>query len=93
MTRLHDLAGAWPFYDPAADVLSSYRIMRVCAGIYCRLAHSQRSPHSTSPALKTSMPGVFTAGDVRQGSTKQAASATGEGATAALMIREYLKGM
>jgi len=25
--------------------------------------------------------------------TKQAASATGEGATAALMIREYLKGM
>ena len=47
----------------------------------------------TSPTLETSMPGVFTAGDVRQGSTKQAASATGEGATAALMIREYLKGM
>ena len=39
------------------------------------------------------MPEVFTAGDVRQGSTKQAASATGEGATAALMIRQYLKGM
>ena len=31
------------------------------------------------------------AGDVRAGSTKQAASAAGEGATAALMIREYLK--
>ena len=41
--------------------------------------------------LETSMPGVFAAGDVRLGSTKQAASATGEGATAALMIREYLK--
>lgn len=45
----------------------------------------------TSPTLETSLPGVFAAGDVRQGSTKQAASAAGEGATAALMIREYLK--
>ncbi len=41
--------------------------------------------------MLTSIPGVFAAGDVRAGSTKQAASATGEGATAALMIREYLK--
>lgn len=41
--------------------------------------------------MMTSMPGVFVAGDIRAGSTKQAASAAGEGATAALMIREYLK--
>jgi thioredoxin reductase (NADPH) len=41
--------------------------------------------------LETSLPGVFAAGDVRVGSTKQVASATGEGATAALLIREYLK--
>jgi thioredoxin reductase (NADPH) len=47
----------------------------------------------TSPTLETSTPGVFAAGDVRLGSTKQAASAVGEGATAALMIREYLKKM
>jgi thioredoxin reductase (NADPH) len=45
----------------------------------------------TNSTLMTSMPGVFAAGDVRAGSTKQAASAAGEGATAALMIREYLK--
>jgi thioredoxin reductase (NADPH) len=45
----------------------------------------------TDRSLETSLPGVFAAGDVRQGSTKQAASAAGEGATAALMIREYLK--
>jgi thioredoxin reductase (NADPH) len=45
----------------------------------------------TDAMLSTSMPGVFAAGDVRKGSTKQAASAAGEGATAALMIREYLK--
>lgn len=45
----------------------------------------------TEANLETSMPGVFAAGDVRKGSTKQAASAAGEGATAALMIRDYLK--
>jgi thioredoxin reductase (NADPH) len=47
----------------------------------------------TNAMLETSIPGVFAAGDVRRGSTKQAASAAGEGATAALMIREYLKGV
>jgi thioredoxin reductase (NADPH) len=41
--------------------------------------------------MMTSLPGVFVAGDLRAGSTKQAASAAGEGATAALAIREYLK--
>lgn len=40
--------------------------------------------------MMTSLPGVFAAGDVRAGSTKQAASAAGEGASAALAIREYL---
>ena len=47
---------------------------------------------TTGLNLETTMPGVFAAGDVRKGSTKQAASAAGEGATAALMIREYLRG-
>ena len=41
----------------------------------------------------TSLPGVFVAGDVRAGSTKQAASAAGEGASAALAIRDYLKSL
>lgn len=45
----------------------------------------------TDKSLMTSVPGLFAAGDVRLGSTKQAASAAGEGATDALMIREYLK--
>ena len=44
----------------------------------------------TDKTLMTSQPGLFAAGDVRAGSTKQAASAAGEGATAALMIRQYL---
>lgn len=54
----------------------------------------KRDPYGfvvTSPTLETSVPGIFAAGDVRLGSTKQAASAAGEGATAALMIREYLR--
>lgn len=46
----------------------------------------------TTPSLETTMPGVFAAGDVRSGATMQIASATGEGATAALMIRKYLEG-
>lgn len=45
----------------------------------------------TSRTLETNVPGIFAAGDARTGSTKQVASAVGEGATAALMIREYLK--
>ncbi|MFZ4661946.1 MAG: FAD-dependent oxidoreductase [Caldilineaceae bacterium] len=49
--------------------------------------YEQRDP----TYLETSVPGIFAAGDVRLGSTKQVASAAGEGATAALLIREYLK--
>lgn len=44
----------------------------------------------TDDKLQTSMKGVFAAGDVRSGATMQIASAVGEGATAALMMREYL---
>lgn len=40
--------------------------------------------------MQTSWEGVFAAGDVRKGSTKQAASAAGEGASVAIAIREYL---
>ena len=46
---------------------------------------------TTHGMLETSLPGVFAAGDARAGSTKQAASAVGEGASAALGIRDYLR--
>jgi thioredoxin reductase (NADPH) len=44
----------------------------------------------TDKMLKTNLSGVYCAGDVRSGATEQIASAVGEGATAALTIREYL---
>ncbi|HET8991483.1 MAG TPA: FAD-dependent oxidoreductase [Candidatus Saccharimonadales bacterium] len=46
----------------------------------------------TDDHMQTAIPGVFAAGDVRCGATMQIASAAGEGATAALKIREYLEG-
>ncbi|HTX27307.1 MAG TPA: FAD-dependent oxidoreductase [Streptosporangiaceae bacterium] len=45
----------------------------------------------TSPTMETSLPGVFAAGDVRSGSTKQLGSAVGDGIAALLMTRRYLE--
>jgi len=50
----------------------------------------ERGLVKTDNKLETSMKGVFACGDVRSGATMQIASAVGEGATAALSIREYL---
>jgi len=44
----------------------------------------------TDLKLQTSLEGVYASGDVRSGATMQIASAVGEGAAAALSIREYL---
>ena len=40
--------------------------------------------------FETSWPGVFAAGDVREGSTKRVASAVGEGAIAVKLVHQYL---
>jgi thioredoxin reductase (NADPH) len=46
-----------------------------------------RSPYH----LETSVPGVFTAGDVRAESAKRVASAVGEGAMAVMLVHRYLE--
>ena len=45
----------------------------------------------TSATMETSIPGVFAAGDVRSGSTKQLGSAVGDGIAALLMTRRHLE--
>lgn len=45
----------------------------------------------TNDKLETAVDGIFAAGDVRSGATMQIASAVGEGATAALRIREHIE--
>jgi thioredoxin reductase (NADPH) len=39
--------------------------------------------------LETSVPGIFAAGDVRQGSMKRVASGVGEGAMAVAFVHQY----
>ncbi len=46
----------------------------------------------TNEGYMTSLDGVFAAGDVRAGSTKQVGSAAGEGIAALLSVRRYLEG-
>jgi thioredoxin reductase (NADPH) len=46
---------------------------------------------ATDDMLQTSMPGVFAAGDVRAGSTKQLGAAVGDGVAALLHLRQYLQ--
>ena len=46
---------------------------------------------TTDEAYRTSLAGVYAAGDVRAGSTKQLASAVGEGVAALLSVRSYLQ--
>lgn len=41
--------------------------------------------------LETSVPGIFAAGDVRQGAVRRVASAVGEGAIAVNFVHQYLK--
>ncbi len=59
----------------------------VVGGTHRRGWQSSRHPLP----LETSMPGVFAAGDARDGSVKRVASAAGEGSAAVGMIHEYLR--
>lgn len=54
------------------------------------LSTNERGFILTDHDFHTNLDGVFAAGDVRSGSTKQIASAVGEGAAVAIQIRYYL---
>lgn len=56
-----------------------------------RDSHTKWWPLARDPLpLESSQPGVFVAGDVRQGSIKRVASAVGEGAMAIALLHAYL---
>ena len=57
---------------------------------YDLLHEEEMHVHRALP-FETSLPGIFVAGDARYGSTKQVASAVGEGAAASISIREFLR--
>ena len=76
----HAAKGAFIFIglDPNTEWLSA------------SVALDERKFVTTDQMFNTSARGVFAAGDVRGGSTKQLASAVGEGAAAAIQIRYFL---
>lgn len=78
--RAHEASGAFVFVglDPNTGWLAG------------TLDTDERGFLTTDRTFATSAPGIFAAGDVRAGSTKQLASAVGEGAAAALQIRYHL---
>jgi thioredoxin reductase (NADPH) len=52
-----------------------------------KLWRQKRDPY----LLETSVPGIFAAGDIRQGAVRRVASAVGQGAVAISLIHQYLK--
>ena len=77
-----------------ADVVERNRAGFIPTGL--DLIRGERPPHNwrlkRNPfPLETSVPGIFAAGDVRQGSIHRVASAVGEGAIAVSLVRQYLK--
>ncbi len=55
------------------------------------IVHGKETMGMEPLPFETSVPGIFAAGDARHGSTKQVASAVGEGAAASISIREFLR--
>ena len=53
---------------------------------FSRIWKEQREPHP----LETSVPGIFTAGDLRAGAMNRVASAVGEGSMVVRLAHEYL---
>jgi thioredoxin reductase (NADPH) len=78
--RQHDAAGAFVFIglDPNTAFLDG------------AIELDERGFILSDEQFRTNLPGVFVAGDVRRGSTKQLASAVGEGAAASIQIRYHL---
>ncbi len=86
--------GAVPHSDMVAGVVERNRAGFVPTGT--DLLKNGRRPKGWSLKrdpflLETSVPGIFAAGDIRQGAVRRVASAVGEGAITVGLVHQYLK--
>ncbi len=86
--------GAVPHSEVVADVVAQDRFGFIITGPDLKqngrhLGHwrLERDPY----LLETSVPGIFAAGDVRQGAIRRVASAVGQGAMVISLVHQYLK--
>ena len=84
------LIGATPQTDWLPDSIACDEHGFVLTGRDAPLAawHGQRPPAD----LETTVPGIFAVGDLRSGSMKRVASATGEGASVVSLVHAHLAG-
>jgi len=86
------LIGAQPRTQWLGDSVARDQWGFILTGPDLPVGTSHRWPPGRPPLpLQTSLPGVFAAGDVRQGSVKRVASAVGEGAVTVPLIHRYLQ--
>jgi thioredoxin reductase (NADPH) len=86
--------GAVPHSDMVAGVVECNRAGFILTGT--NFVKNGRRPKGWSLKrdpflLETSVPGIFAAGDIRQGAVRRVASAVGEGAVTVGQIHQYLK--
>jgi thioredoxin reductase (NADPH) len=86
--------GAQPHTDLVGDVVERNNAGFILTGSDLLKRNGGRIlwPLKRDPfLLETSVPGIFAAGDVRQGAVRRVASAVGEGAIAISFVHQYLK--
>jgi thioredoxin reductase (NADPH) len=88
--ELEDLAGGGRLERHPAGVFVFVGLDPNTGFLQDRIALDERGFVATDATFMTDVAGVFAAGDVRGGSTKQLASAVGEGAAVAIQIRGCL---
>jgi thioredoxin reductase (NADPH) len=86
--------GAVPHSEMVQDVVETNRAGFILTGQ--DLIHDGKKPRgwtlNRDPyLLETSVPGIFAAGDIRQGVVRRVASAVGQGAHAVPLVHQYLK--
>ena len=91
---LFSFIGAKPHTDFIANVVDRNEVGFILTGQ--DLIRNGRRPKnwrlSRDPfLLETSVPGIFAAGDVRQGAIRRVASAVGQGSNAVSFVHQYLK--